>query len=278
MCVRSQLVNLRDIMQRFHPEVLVLMAHMLGTNDRSVDESGNIVTDKILPESSRELGPKIFEFFEQHCIPLNLVASNASLKKLITLYRNPTATQGKLQNATQELYGRLLDEMGGQYFLSLDASEASRFEEWESGWEKIIERFPESMRDIEEMNKCFALGRYTASMFHALHVAEWGAIKLGEFIGAEDPKKGWGATERRLRALINGGHQNLPPCLSEKFEFLEQMNREIDSMILAWRHKVDHAANRLAIVPNAEFTPDIAKHIISAVRIFMHRLIEETTG
>jgi len=36
---------------------------------------------------------------------------------------------------------------------------------------------------------------------------------------------------------------------------------------------VDHAANHLAIVPNTDFTPDIAEHIIGAVRIFMQRLL-----
>jgi hypothetical protein len=52
------------------------------------------------------------------------------------------------------------------------------------------------------------------------------------------------------------------------------MNREIDSMTLSWRHKIDHAANRLAILPNTDFTPDIAEHITSAVRVFMLRLGE----
>ena len=45
-------------------------------------------------------------------------------------------------------------------------------------------------------------------------------------------------------------------------------------MAIAWRHKVDHAANHLAIVPNTEFTEDIAEHIMGAVRIFMLRLTE----
>ena len=63
--------------------------------------------------------------------------------------------------------------------------------------------------------------------------------------------------------------------LATKWDFIEQMNREIESLTLAWRHKVDHAANQLAIVPNAEFTPDIAEHIIGAIRVFMLRLVEE---
>ena len=74
--------------------------------------------------------------------------------------------------------------------------------------------------------------------------------------------------------LIDGGHSKLPEQLAGKFEFLEQMNREIASLVLAWRHKVDHAANHLAIVPNTDFTPDIADHIIGAVRIFMLRILE----
>jgi hypothetical protein len=139
----------------------------------------------------------------------------------------------------------------------------------------LLEKFDETARDIEEMNKCYALGRYPASMFHALHVAEWGAIKLGEYVGVTDPKKGWGSTKKRLAELVKGGHPNLPVGLADKWDFIEQMNREIDSLTLAWRHKVDHAANQLAIVPNAEFTPDIAEHISGAIRVFMLRLVEE---
>lgn len=45
-------------------------------------------------------------------------------------------------------------------------------------------------------------------------------------------------------------------------------------MMLAWRHKVDHAVNHLYIVPNTDFTPDVAEHVIGAVRIFMIRLGE----
>jgi len=66
----------------------------------------------------------------------------------------------------------------------------------------------------------------------------------------------------------------IPAELETKRNFIEQMNREIDSLVLAWRHKVDHAANHLAIIRNAEFTPDVAKHIIGAVCVFMLRLVD----
>ena len=180
-----------------------------------------------------------------------------------------------LQAHLAELRNRFPDELSTKLFLQVAASRREYFDEPLRGWEPIVKKFPDCLADIEEMNRCFSLSRYTASMFHALQVAEWGAIELGKFIGVTDPKKGWGPTTKELAKLVKDGHAKLPPNLSDKFSFLEQMNREIDSMVLAWRHKVDHAANRLAIVPNTILSPDIAEHIIKTIKVFMGRLEEE---
>jgi hypothetical protein len=204
---------------------------------------------------------------------MGLRTSAVTASRVIESVKSETSL-GHLVDMWQEFSRRVTDELTCQYFLQLTVAESDRYENWSKGWEDIIARFGDTSRDIEEMNKCFALGRYTAAMFHALHIAEWGAISLGDVIGVTDPKKGWGSTENKLREIMKGGHTKFPSGLPVMFEFLEQMNREIDSMVLAWRHKVDHAANHLAIVPNTDFTPDIAEHIIGCVRIFMQRLME----
>jgi hypothetical protein len=165
-------------------------------------------------------------------------------------------------------------ELALQFFIRIPPERRERFESPFVGWEKIIARFGSVSRDVEEMNKCFALCRYTAAMFHGMQIAESGAIALGSFIGVTDPKPGWGPTERELEKLMKLGRGGVVPKFKRKFDFLEQMHREIDSMVLAWRHKIDHSANTLALIPNTDFTPDIAEHIIGAVRIFMLRLAE----
>ena len=241
---------------------------------RTVDESGDRLSDKVLPEVFSETGPQIYKQLRGECAKFDLTATVATLGKIIHLLETPGSKFSDYKNLLDEFQGRLEDELDGRYFFSLTSIEADKFNEWSSGWETIIQQFSDTTRDVEEMNKCFALGRYSASMFHALHVAEWGAIRLGDFIGVTDPKKGWGATESKLRLLIKAGHSALPTSIAGKFEFLEQMHREIDSLVLAWRHKVDHAANHLAILPNTDFTPDVAEHVISSVRIFMLRLSE----
>lgn len=180
-----------------------------------------------------------------------------------------------LHEDLHQLCDDLERELSLQLFIKIASDRRKFFDAPFLRWEPIVKRFGQISRDVEEMNKCFALCRYTASMFHALQIAELGAIELGKTIGVTDPKEGWGATERRLEQLVKAGHSQLPVNLTGKFNFLEQMHRETDSMRLAWRHKVDHAANRLAIVPNTDFTPDIAEHIMVAVRTFMLRLTQE---
>lgn len=263
-------MSVLGIMERFNPELFVAMATALSV----VQRPRRFIDEEQIPNEIKDGALLSFSPMRGELENLGLIASLASLDKLIATLSSEDCTVGRLKILAGELEGRITDELCGYYFLSLTSSEAIRYEHWERGWSKILERFPEVTRDVEEMNKCFALGRYTASMFHALHVAEWGAISLGDFIGVSDHKKGWGPTVKELKKLVDGGSLKLPEHLNGNFDFIEQMNREITSMALAWRHKVDHAANSLSILPNTDFTPDIAEHVSGAVRIFMLRLLE----
>lgn len=260
-----------DIVQRFRPEMFVQLATALEAIAGIVGtpEERQIMAREYREKALRRLKDSgIGETLEE----IGLRASLVSFNRLLALYEMPGTTHRKQIRLAQELQGRISDEMRGEMFFALTGSEAKRFKRWAEGWEGIIARFPDCTRDIEEMQKCFAVGRYTASMFHALHVAEWGAIYLGDHIGVTDPKKSWGATERKLREMVKAGHSLFSVTAGCTFEFVEQMHREVESMMLAWRHKVDHAVNHLAIVPNTDFTPDVSEHIIGAVRVFMLRL------
>jgi hypothetical protein len=224
----------------------------------------------------KDLERKVNELLEC-CNEADLRMSVLAIEPLLLFFRPgmpESAIADSIVHAVKQTLTTIENELSLRLYFSLEMDEAKRYSEPWSGWEKIVERFPDTTRDIEEMNKCFALSRYTASMFHALHVAEWGAIKLGDYIGVTDPKKGWRPTEKKLEELIKGGHAILPASLKGKFEFLEQMHQEIHTMVRAWRHKVDHATNHLAIVPNAEFLPEIAQHIIDSIKVFMARLEE----
>ena len=100
-------------------------------------------------------------------------------------------------------------------------------------------------------------------------IAEAGLIELGKHIGVTDGKLGWNATSKKLEAIVKAGHGGY--SLAIPFNGLEQINQCVQSMKMAWRNKVSHEANRLAImVP--EFSEPIAKEVIYATRSFMSRL------
>jgi hypothetical protein len=251
-------------MKEFEAQKLVNSIRCLIGQANLVQEIGAYPARKDLIRIAKEQTLALLEC----CKAADLKMSVLAINRILSLFRNDLTEDVVARSIVDAVWRVIIaveDEMSLRIYFSLEPSEAEIYANPWREWEKVVERFGDTVRDIEEMNKCFAFGRYTASMFHALHVAEWGAIELGNYIGVTDPKRGWGPTEKKLRELVKAGHQNLPAFLAGKFSFIEQMSREIDSMVLAWRHKVDHAANHLAIVPNAEFTPDIAKHIIGAV-------------
>jgi hypothetical protein len=170
-----------------------------------------------------------------------------------------------------EILHRLEDELAAKVLLMIPAAVQPLYETPRVGWEHCISRFP-ILDNVDEMNKCFAFGRYTASVFHSLLIAEAGLIELGRHIGVTDGKLGWDATSKKLESIVKAGRSDY--SLAIPFNGLEQINQCVQSMKMAWRNKVSHEANRLMImVP--DFSEPIAQEVIYATRSLMSRLAIE---
>ena len=181
-----------------------------------------------------------------------------------------TGKTGIKSHHIASLQDTLERELKLRVFLSVDAKLQHYFNEPLNAWEGIIEIFPDAQEDIEEMNKCFALSRYTAAVFHSLLVVEHGLIRLGHYIGVTDPKPGWDGTCRELERLLKN-RAMVPVRL--QYSFLEQTKARLDSMKLAWRNKVNHAAGRL-MIEKTGFSDVSAEEVIIACRSFMRHLAE----
>lgn len=168
-----------------------------------------------------------------------------------------------------ELLRCLERELKGRVLLLVPFSIQSIYKEPRKNWEDSILRFPQIVDNVDEMNWCFALGRYAASVFHSLLIVEAGLIELGKHIGVTDPKPGWDATTTKLRELCNIGHAKYAGTIP--FTSIEQINQTAQSMKMAWRNKVNHEAGRLVVL-NPQFTDKMAEEIIFATRSFMRRL------
>lgn len=176
-----------------------------------------------------------------------------------------------LANYLSTVRDRLGDELSTKIFFQLPYSRKVLFEKPKETWEPIIERFPETVMDIEESAKCFVLSRYAASVFHAIQVIEHGLIALGTFLSVKDPISGWTAVANELKRIVSKNYRERTDFEKQYFPFIEQMQATVEALKNAWRNKISHAQGRL-ILMSADFSPDITEEIRTATRAFMRRL------
>jgi len=184
---------------------------------------------------------------------------------------SPRDVSGRIQ----EINRTMRREMKKMTFMYLPHKEASWFEQPLNGWKEVLERFPASAIDIEEMGKCYALSRYAACVFHSLQVIESGLIELGKFLKVDDPKSGWTAVANKLRKIVKSEHKTRTRSEKKHFAFIEQTEASVEALKNAWRNKISHSQGRLAVMTAGEFSPDVAVEIMMATRAFMRRLATE---
>lgn len=271
--IPGKVVSLLEIL-RVHAEAYTKAVYAIALINYHIEAQQDFRSDPLLVE---RIHAHLSELLP-HCVDLPM--TSAQVKRVIKLVENLNTTahweQAKsiFLREIAEIRSRLDDELAARLFFGLPSGRDKYFSNARDGWEDVIDRFPDAVGDIEEMSKCFALSRYAGSIFHSLLVVERGVIDLGSYIEVTDPKRGWDATTKKLKSLVDGGYSNLPPRFAGQFGFLEQMNTQVQAMKFAWRNKVNHVDGKLVVI-KPEFTPDMAEEIMMASRGFMRRLATE---
>jgi hypothetical protein len=276
---RSRLISLWEIMKPFHVDFFLRMSTILGLLDmkgklhelRSNDS--NYLNDPLDDENQRASLNDLLTLLESDCTELGLIASRATVGKLKSVLAQGKGKNQALFPLGEVLQDRLIDEMEGKSFLALTSGEAEYYNNPRKGWEDILERFPDTISDIEEAYKCFALSRYAASIFHSLQIVEVGLIELGKFIQVADPKSGWTAVANELSRIIKKNYNDRTDFEKQNFAFLEQVHGTVEALKNAWRNKISHVQGKLILLTK-DFSPDIAEEILFASRAFMRRLAD----
>lgn len=179
----------------------------------------------------------------------------------------------EMRELFNQLQIRVVEDLEDSLFLSISPNRAAYYQNPRKGWEEIISRFPNTVSDIEEASKCFALSRYAAAVFHSLQVLEYGLIELGIFLQVNDPHSGWTAVAKRLSEVIKKSYNDRTLFEKQHSQFLEQLQATVEALKNAWRNKISHAQGR-AVLLTPDFTPDVAEEILFASRAFMRRLTD----
>jgi hypothetical protein len=172
-----------------------------------------------------------------------------------------------------EIHRALIRELKQVVFFSITKPDAELVENPRRDWEEVIVRFPKTQIDVDEASYCLAFERYGAAIFHVLLVAELGVIELAKAISVGGDKPGWGSLER-IDQILRKSYSSRSDIEKKHTHLLEQLQPLMLSMKNSWRHKITHVDNKLEWI-DTDFSPQIAKEIISAVRGFMRRLAQE---
>jgi hypothetical protein len=256
-------VSLLELL-RFYAEVYVRITKELFDLQvcARIEEADGAIT----PELKNGLEAHL-EITKRCCEKIGLQVSALHADELLLALKIGTFSSA----AIAPLRENIERELSCRFYVGISEDRKAAFCESLKGWEDITIKFPFAVEDIEEMNKCYALCRYSAAVFHSLIVMEHGLVALGKLIGVTDPKEGWDASCKKLESIVKAGRSANATGLN--FEFLEQLNTCIQTIKLAWRNKVNHASGK-PIVMNGGFAPYVAEETIAATRSFMRRLIE----
>ena len=92
-----------------------------------VDIGDAAVARAPIPDDTKQTAQYLLPIQRRWCAELGLIASVATLDRIIELFSRPHATYGELHTLGSELRGRLNDEMFGTLFFSLTAPDAYYF-------------------------------------------------------------------------------------------------------------------------------------------------------
>jgi HEPN domain-containing protein len=186
----------------------------------------------------------------------------------------------------RELDKDIRKSFAGTQFLMIPASEARYFNNKQPFGETVHGSFPSSRHDVRESWNCFALGRYTACVFHSMRVLEkglhalvhdlnnnhsagivfsetveeanWGNIISEIQLALENPKR-----TKRLNPIPDKGRMGFYSRASLEFEYFKN----------AWRDDVSHSRKSY----DESSARSVMNHVEAFMRILAERLNELTS-
>ncbi len=163
-----------------------------------------------------------------------------------------------------ELQRRIEDEMKLEFFLHVPKKHAEYYSLAENVLGKdVVTKWPRMAEDAAECAKCYALSRFTASVFHLMRIMESSVQEFGAKLGITlVNEKNWQNILNEINKAIKLLDSKKDPLVKE----YASVSANLYTVKLAWRNEVMH--------PKETYTEEEAGDILHAVRAFLRELIK----
>lgn len=166
-------------------------------------------------------------------------------------------TLSKFDRQLEILNDVILEEISSRDFLYVPHPMVSYYESNQFPRE-IIDRFNDSIYDMEEAGKCFALGRSTACAFHLLRVIEVGMKELKKFLKIKKNTPTWDSAIKIVEKHIKELDQKSDRKTIAKLKEIVSRTYAIKD---AWRNKTMHVETK--------YNPEEAREVFEASKNYM---------
>jgi hypothetical protein len=261
-----RLVSLLQML-RFHASHFIAAFSIIGQLLTEIRGRG-IPADSSLGE----LGGRL-RMLHEYCNELGMSYSSAHIarmKERISDRSKPVAWEDVSQ-CLVELQNRVWDELDARTYLQVAANKTAFYNvPVPDDWAIVADRF-KCRFDVEEARKCFALERFTASVFHLMKVVEHAVLDLQCFLDKPDTKAHFGGVLSKLDDLNRKTQfRDLPDHLKPYRGFLVDVLPQMHAVKDSWRNKVSHVDGK--IVPVDVFTEEMASGVHDATLLLMKKL------
>ena len=188
----------------------------------------------------------------------------------LQLISDSNATIERLQIAIGNIEEAVKDGLSDTVFIRIPEDKVFYYENPDLFGQKVTNKFPKAITDIQEAGACLATGRYTATVFHLMRVMEIGVRHLGKKLKVPNPDEPeW----QKIQNDVNGVLKRLssPPTpitarQKARRDKYAQAAVYLENVKNAWRNNVMH--------PKAAYTGEEAVRIFEAVKSYMQFLAE----
>ena len=265
-----QLVSLLEMLKKH-----AFTFYVLGGTLRSVvrlSELTKNIADKPLAKDTKEKALRALLILRNSCeqIEFDLAIKGAdwALKELA----QEGITNAQHAAIIGELERRVTDELSSNLFFHVPMGRAKYYPSKDETYETkpllsaaALKKFPRSTEDMEEAGKCFALGRYTACVFHLMRVMERGVQRLGKKLKVTIPveEKDWG----KISTHVNGALNRLPNSTVQEKRIHARYTKAavyLDNVRESWRNPTMH--------PKETYTDEEAEDCLRFVKQYMEFL------
>lgn len=201
------------------------------------------------------------EEFEWHHIVSSIDRLNTQLSK------NPTFKE--LEYGLKSINDGLQDGLKAQLVYRYPNDKAKIVLNWKNDWENVLSRLPECGGDVFASVDLWALGHYTASVFHMMRVLEYGLGALAREVGVKYDNQVWYNVINEIEAAIKSERNSILKGNDRKnrLNFLSEAAKEFVYFKDGWRNYVSHN--------KAIYDEPQARRVLEHVRHFMNILTDK---